>query len=84
MRNTQPEPILRVTVGSPIYTSDDQKIGTVKDLRGNAIKVSTPILQRDFWLTGRVVAEALPDAPVILSVDRAHLAEHRIDEPGED
>lgn len=83
MRNTETvEPILRVTVGSPIYTSDDQKIGTVKDLRGNAIKVSTPSLQRDFWLTGRIVAEALPDAPVILSVDRAQLDEHRIDEPG--
>ena len=43
----EPEPILRVTVGSAIYTSDERKIGTVKERRAKAFKVGTPLLQRD-------------------------------------
>ena len=77
----EPDPILRVTVDTPIYTNDNQKIGKVKELRANAIKVGTPLLQRDYWLMASAVASATPDAIVILAFDRAHLDEHKLSQP---
>ena len=76
-----PDPILRVTVGSPIYTSDDRKIGTVKEQRGRGFKVGTSLLQRDYWLAAETLATVTPDGPVVLSVDRAHLDEHKLKGP---
>ena len=77
----EPDPMLRVTVDTPIYTNDNQKIGKVKELRGNAIKVATPFLQRDYWLMASAVASATPDITVILAFDRAHLDEHKLSQP---
>ena len=77
----RPDPILRVTVGSPIYTDDGQKIGTVKERRGNAFKVGTALWQRDYWLGADAIGVAVPDGPVTLRVDKAHLAEHRLQDP---
>jgi hypothetical protein len=78
---SEPDPILRVTVGSLIYTSDDEKIGSVGEVQGNAFKVATPLLRRDYWLTGDIIASATSDGPVILAIDKAHLDECRIEEP---
>jgi hypothetical protein len=78
---SQPEPILRVTVGSPIFTCDEQKIGTVKERRGTAFKVGTPLLQRDFWLRAEEVADATPDGAVYLTVTKAEIPSHRLKEP---
>ena len=77
---TEVHPILRMTVGSPIYTSDDHKIGTVKEQRGKTFKVGTPLLQRDFWLSADTLASATPDGPVLLSIERADLDEHKLKE----
>lgn len=77
----EPDPILRVTVGTPIYTNDYQKIGTVKERRADALKVGTPFLQRDYWLLADAVASATPDSAVILAFDRAHLDEHKLSAP---
>ena len=74
----EPDPILRVTVGTPIYTNDYHKVGTVKERRADAIKVGTPFLQRDYWLMAETVASASPDNAVVLAFDRAHLDEHKL------
>ncbi len=65
---------LRVTIGSPIVTSDAEWIGVVKKLRPDAFQVRTGLFHRDYWLPREIVAEAVPDEMVILSVDKAHVA----------
>lgn len=75
-----PDPYLRVVVGAPVYTRDEQRIGTVKEVRGRLFKVDAP-LRRDFWLNGDCVATALGDGGVMLSVHREALSAHRVMPP---
>jgi len=76
----EPEPILRVTVGSPVYSQDDQKIGVVNDTRGRAFKVHAGFW-RDFWLSAESIAAAIPGQAVTLIVDKAHLNSCKLKEP---
>ena len=73
-------PILRVTVGTPIYSQDGGKIGTVKEVRAQSFKVQTGLFQRDYWLPAQAVREAAPDAAVTLSVDKGQIDRVRLDE----
>jgi hypothetical protein len=75
------DPIFRITIGSPIYTRDYEKIGSVKERRGNAFKVGTPLLQRDFWLEATVVRSAALDGAVMLTIDKAEVGEHKLKKP---
>jgi len=77
----EPEPFLRVTVGSLVFTSDQYKIGTVKERRGGAIKVGTPLLQRDYWLPAGTIRSAIPDAQVILWIAKPELEQHKLAQP---
>lgn len=79
--SSEPDPILRVTIGSPIYTKSYEMIGRVKERRGNAFKVGTPFLQRDFWLGGEVLRTAAPDGPVMLGIEKADLSSFKRGEP---
>ena len=77
---SEPAPILRVTVGTPVYTQDGDKIGTVKDVRAQSFKVETGLLQRDYWLPATSVREAAPDAAVTLGVDKSQIDSLKLDE----
>ena len=78
---SEPAPILRVTVGTPVYTQDGAKVGKVKEIRGQAFKVETGLFQRDYWLAGESVAEAAPDIAVTLAVGKGQVGTRKIDEP---
>jgi hypothetical protein len=78
---SEPAPILRVTVGAPVYTHDGDRIGKVKEVRGEAFKIETGLFSRDYWLNGACVASAVPDEAVELSVDKADLDAHKVEEP---
>ena len=78
---SEPAPILRVTVGTPVYAQDGAKIGKVKEVRGQAFKIEAGLFQRDYWLAAESVAEAVPDAAVTLGVDKNQIGTHKIDEP---
>jgi hypothetical protein len=80
-RMSEPAPILRVTIGTPIYTQDEVKLGKVKEVRGQAFKVETGMFQRDYWLPAQTVAEAAPDLAVTLAVDKNQIDAHKIEEP---
>ena len=58
---SEPAPILRVTVDTPVYGQDGEKLGKVKEVRGNAFKIETGLFQKDYWLPGNCIAEAAPD-----------------------
>jgi hypothetical protein len=73
-----------VTVGTPVVTADDEKIGSVKEVRPNAFKVDTGLFHRDMWLPAYTVAEAVPEQVVTLTVEKARLPEHKLEgEPEE-
>jgi hypothetical protein len=71
------DPFMRVTVGVPVYTDDEQKIGTVKQIQGRAFKIGTGFLQRDYWLPATCVAVAVPGEPVMLSVAKGQLDQYK-------
>jgi hypothetical protein len=77
----EPAPMLRVTVDTPVYAQDGEKLGKVKEVRGQAFKIETGLLQRDYWLSGESVAEAVPDAAVTLALDKNEIDAHKIEEP---
>jgi hypothetical protein len=77
----QPAPILRVTVGTPVYSADDHKLGKVKAIRAGHFQVETGLFQRDYWLSGELVQEAVPEHSVHLAVPNAELGAHKL--PGE-
>jgi hypothetical protein len=78
---SEPAPILRVTVGTPVYAQDGAKIGKVKEVRGQAFKVETGLFQKDYWLAGDSVAKASPDQAVTLGVDKDQVGAHKIATP---
>ena len=75
--SNQPTPILRVTVGTPVYSADDQKLGKVKDVRGSHFQVETGMFQKDYWLGEETVAEAVPEHSVQLNIAKGELDEHK-------
>ena len=77
-QSNDPTPILRVTVGVPVYTADDQKLGKVKDVRGSHFQVETGLFQRDYWLGEDTVAQAVPEHSVVLTLDKSELDAHKL------
>ncbi len=78
---SEPAPILRVTVGTPVYTQDGAKVGKVKEVRGQAFKVETGLFSKDYWLAGESVAAASPDLAVTLAVEKGQVDARKISEP---
>ena len=81
IEHPNPDVFLRVTVGAPILTRDDSRIGRVKEIRGRFFLVGTPLLQRDYWLSADLVSSAVPDAVVELSISRDQLNSHKVVTP---
>jgi len=61
----------RVSMGADVYAKDDQRLGKLKDIRGNFFRIATPFLQRDYWLPGDCVASVGPGERVLLWVTKA-------------
>ena len=78
---SEPAPILRVTVDTPVYGQDGEKLGKVKEVRGNAFKIETGLFQKDYWLPGNCIAEAAPDVAVTLTVSKDQVDNLKIEEP---
>ena len=76
----EPIPTLRMTVGVPVYSADEQKLGKVKAIQGSAFQVETGLFQKDYWLSGETVVEAVPDQPVMLGIEKSDLDAHKLDD----
>lgn len=81
MSGSEPAPILRVTVGAPVFARDGAKIGKVKEIRQGAFKVARGLLQSDYWLRGEAVESAVPDEAVTLIPTRDQVDDFKIEEP---
>jgi hypothetical protein len=67
------DPFLGVSVGAPVFTKDNQRVGKVGAVTGRSFKVDTPFLQKDFWLPSTCIAGAAYGQPVLLSVYKSEL-----------
>ncbi len=66
-------------VGSAVYTSDGDRIGRVKELRGAYFRVGT-VSQDTYWLRRDAVSMATRRG-VMLKLDSAHLDKSMLDPP---
>ena len=67
------------SVGWEVFTSDGDKLGEVKEIRGNAFKVDVA-MKPDYWLPMHTVSTSTGDR-VILTFDKDHLGDYKTDEP---
>jgi hypothetical protein len=72
------DPFMRVTVGVPVYTDDEQKLGTVKEIRGRHFKVGTGLFQKDFWLPAECVESAVAGQPILLPFSKDQLDAYKL------
>ena len=68
-----------LTVGSPVYTSDGDKIGEVKEISGDLFKVDVKMMP-DYWVSAANVASATGDG-VTLGFAKDQLGEHKVAAP---
>jgi hypothetical protein len=70
-----------IAIGTPVYSRDNEKLGELKEFRGDAFKVNAD-MQPDYWLptaclsnesTGRLVVNATKDRIGDLKVDEPRL-----------
>jgi len=77
-RTTSADPFLRLTVGVPVYTDDEHKLGTVKEIQGRHFKVGTGLLQRDYWLPAECVETAVAGEAVVLPFSKDQLDTYKL------
>ena len=77
-RAPSPDPFLRLTVGVPVYTDDEQKLGTVKEKQGRYFKVGTGLLQRDYWLPAECIESAVAGEAVMLPFSKDRLDTYKL------
>jgi len=80
---SEPIPLLRATVGAPVYSQDGEKVGKVKEIRHGAFKVETGLFKPDYWLSGDAIESAFPDEAVTLAIPRDEIDTCKIDEPSQ-
>jgi hypothetical protein len=71
------DPFLGVSIGAPVFTRDNQRLGKVGSISGRAFKVKTSFLQSDYWLQSIYVAAAAAGEPVLLSIHKSELERHK-------
>jgi len=77
-RNDQSELLHSAMIGTPVFTTDAQKIGKIKDVRGRYFKVEGSFLQRDYWLPEDCVGTLIPGEKVLLDVSKAQLGHYKL------
>lgn len=68
-----------IPMGSPVYTADNDKIGTVKEVQGTSFKVDASG-QPDYWLPASAVMSATLDR-VMVSFRKDSLGDYKMNKP---
>lgn len=70
-------PAGNITIGTEVYTSNGDKLGTVKDIRGEYFKVDAT-MQPDYWLACDCVRGGGPvGSRLTVSFDKDHLGDYK-------
>jgi hypothetical protein len=67
-------------VDTPVYASDGQQFGYVKEIQGGYFKIDVP-MAKDFWLSTTYISDCTMDK-VTLSLPKEEIEEHRLSAPG--
>jgi hypothetical protein len=70
-----------IPLGCPVYTSDGDKLGTVKEVRDGAFKIDAH-MQPDYWLPLSAVASSMTDR-LTTSFDKGRLGDFKAGSPTE-
>ena len=73
-------PVDEPLVDTPVYTSDGEQFGYVKELQGGYFKVDVP-MAKDFWLSKVYIEDCTMDK-VRLKLGKDEVEEHRLSAPG--
>jgi hypothetical protein len=65
-------------IGADVYTSDGDKLGKVKEVRGAYFKVAAP-MQPDYWLGTESVNGGFGAGRVTVVFDKNHIDENKRD-----
>jgi hypothetical protein len=68
-----------LTTGCAVFTADGDKIGEVKEVKGDYFKVDAS-MQPDYWLCTDDVSNATGDR-VVMNFDKDHLGDFKFDDP---
>ncbi len=68
-----------LALGCPVFTADGDKLGTVKEVRGSALKVDAP-MQPDYWLSTGSIRLARTDR-IDLAFPKDRLGDYKLDGP---
>jgi hypothetical protein len=63
----------------PVFASDGNKLGEVKDIQGGYFKIAAP-RQQHFWLRTSDISSTSSDR-VVMQFDTRHLRGHKTDDP---
>ncbi len=74
------DPLSDIKTGLPVYTLDNEQLGTVKEVAEQQIKVDSP-LQPDYWLR-RADVLSFSMERVTANFNKDQLGEHKVDGPG--
>jgi hypothetical protein len=67
-----------ITIGLPVFTKDEQRIGKVSEIRDRHIKIDAGLLQRSYWLPAESVATVVVSERVVLAPRRNQLEDHKL------
>jgi hypothetical protein len=65
-----------VPIGTDVYTTDGDKLGTVKELRGDYFKVDAS-MQPDYWLATECIRGGYASGRVTVMFDKDHLDDYK-------
>jgi hypothetical protein len=68
-----------IRIGSPVFTSGGDKIGTVKEVSGDFFHIDVSG-QPDFWLNGTDILKSDVDR-ITMRFDKDHLGDFKADRP---
>jgi hypothetical protein len=68
-----------VAIGCPVFTRDNEKLGEVKEVRGDAFKVSAQ-MQPDYWLPTTCLTSSTPDR-LVVDIPKDRIGDFKLDEP---
>ena len=68
-----------VRIDAEVFTRDHDKLGTVREVRGDSFKVDVS-MQPDYWLPLSCVS-TVSGNEVLLDFDKDRLGDHKLSEP---
>jgi len=71
-------PSIEIEIGTPVYTSDHEKLGTVAEVRESNLRIDVS-MKPDYWLSADFVRPGHEDGRITMVFDNEHLDDYKQD-----